>query len=264
MREIAHQRGADFAAALKRSGAETIDQFLRNRKDYAELGKLLITQILLRKELDAIAHLPNGWNWLGRLFQMSIATKPAFENPPFGIVTFNYDRIARFGLEMLVCENFRWEHERARQFVGRIPIHHVYGHFLTPEAPIGRPGDLAHFARASDAMVNEACHGIRVVNDERNDDPNAFLEIQSLIRSAETVAFLGFGFDRTNLARLGYLEGESDDKPRPARVLTTTVGMTRRQAERVTQLLDLPTRIEATDQRDCHRLIGEEFDESDF
>ena len=113
-----------------------------------------------------------------------------FDN--ISIVCFNYDRCIEHFLTYALSYRFRISLEEARRIVNeRLAIHHPYGtvgKLAKTESHIGRD-----FGRVTDGEeLLEASKGIVTFTEQG--DTDAYVEIKDVVRQAETLVFLGFGY----------------------------------------------------------------------
>nr|WP_295237846.1 SIR2 family protein [uncultured Brevundimonas sp.] len=230
--------------------AESIDEFIDEYSEMARLadiGKLAIVQCILQAEARSV------WNqavdpalvlqnlrdtWLGRILRfqnrrMDVRRRDyvaAMEGVVF--VTFNYDRL---------LEKTLWEHlttalgvppDEAVEFLTSTPVIHVYGSAgrldcLGGKQPYATTTNLRHpasqirtFTETIDSITGAA--------------------IASHVASADTLCFLGFGFNARNLEVL-FPDGLSNlTKPDAPRIFATTSGIGQKQLNELRQQLSSP------------------------
>ena len=110
-------------------------------------------------------------------------------------VTFNYDRFLEQWLLTKLQHSFGIDHSAALSFMEQIPIHHVYGSLGSIDAS---PEDRA------DAWMS-ASQGIRTIFDAERFD-NEIAESKKLLRNAQVVCLLGYGFHRENTELLTLID----------------------------------------------------------
>ena len=117
-------------------------------------------------------------------------------------ITFNYDRsLEQFLFEAIRC-HFGKTPEECVKKMDNFPIIHIYGQIgLLPwqdqsGTEYSPKIDVVHRLRL-------AIESIKLINDERSiETSEEFQKAYQLIREAEQIFILGFGFDETNLERL--------------------------------------------------------------
>jgi hypothetical protein len=116
------------------------------------------------------------------------------------IATFNYDRSLEYFLFNALSASYGMTADKARSLLARIPIIHLHGQLgALPELTGGgRP-----FSPQRDTeTIRMAARGITIIH-EADDGDQTFVGVRDLINTAEIVCFLGFGYHRTNIRRLG-------------------------------------------------------------
>lgn len=211
----------EFRDSLYLSRTYSIDAFLQRRKEFRELGKILIRNILLDSEYYSRAKyytsvrnmdLPdmkefqaNDWY---RYFFNEIKDQEDFN---FKIYTYNYDRSLEYYLVSAYQHFFSFSLDQAFQRVRAMDIIHLHG-------------SLGRFKAESD--FSENCYGLRDnLNDydrlvKRSNDLEIIYEasqhnidrLHEDIKIARHVVFIGFGFDKNNMANLRFNEIEFDYK----------------------------------------------------
>lgn len=199
-REQADQAAAEFRAQLSRSGRLSVDAFLETRPDLMEVGKRSIAGTLIPLEREDKLFDPSAASqWYPHLFGKMGHDLDAFAKNQLSVLTFNYDRSLEhfFVVALSHCYNvsraIAWEH------VKRIPIVHLYGSLgkYSPGHGDGRPYDKELDLEG----VNESIAALRILTEDADDSPE-FTQAHDLLRNAESVIILGFGFLQRNLERL--------------------------------------------------------------
>lgn len=229
----------DLYRRLIEANPVSIDSFLNKNKGVNEIGRIVISYIILSREqksfdseeLDGSGYkkLPGddlkreGKDWQ-RYFLEAItngcdeATDLSKNN--VNVITFNYDvsfenRLFR-GLESLEL----FEHECKKKFYESEFVHHVYGKvrsngFENREYgtfAIGSEGESATEAQMLDRAW-KASTDIRIIGDEREVNQ----DVVDLLTCANRVFILGYGFNHENNVLLDLdqsLKATSDSKKR--------------------------------------------------
>ena len=196
--------GAAFLHAFRRSQFASIDAFLARRPEFSVMGKHAIAKALLpRENADALLDKTPDDHWYRYLAHKMDAAWDEIPANKISFITFNYDR----SLELFLQETFASAHGRpadeARLLVEKIPIVHVYGKLgsMNPELPDFVPYGGGGPDQGSRYLYH-AEHGLRVIPEGRDNSPE-FITARDLLESAKRICFLGFGFDRMNVERLG-------------------------------------------------------------
>ncbi len=194
-----------FKVAFQRSQAFSIDEFLSRRREFVDLGKSAIAACLLPLEVEArlLDGNPDD-NWYRYLVKAMDAPWDELHLNKVSFITFNYDR----SLEAFLANTFQHKYGKspaeALAMVATFPIVHVYGSFgsIDPNAQDHVPFGIGSDPNMLPAAIPRAASGLQII-DERRDDAPSFNQAKALLGEAMALCFLGFGFDPTNVARLG-------------------------------------------------------------
>ena len=226
-----------FVRAFERSGQPSIDAFIEARQEFDWIGRCAIAEFLCEHEDPNVAFNPNTeGNWYKALWRDM--TNPdgnpntAASNVKF--LTFNYDRSLEHFFFTAAKHTFRIADEGAYQFLKTIAIQHVYGelgefHYL--------PGDYRRQYSKNPAgrEVDTAANGIHLIGAGRK-DAGPFQKARDWFKQANVICFLGFGFDPTNVERLG-LEDAIRERLRDGGtsklIIASTLGKTQAQVDRI-------------------------------
>ena len=195
---------AAFRDALKSSGRPTVDVFLECRPEFLELGKTAIAASLIAYEIEDKLLEVKG-NWYGYLFQrLGPSLLGDVAQSRLSVITFNYDRSLDHFLFLALQNAFNLKPHEAVRFLKKIPIVHVYG--TLGELPhVGR-GATRPYRRSDPARtVTDALaakDSIKIVPKGVEGDVDFGRALQ-ILGEAEVVCFLGFGYLRDNVERLG-------------------------------------------------------------
>lgn len=212
---------AAFRAALRDSAAMSVDAFLEHRRSFVEVGKMAIATCLIPHETSATlfetskAGTPS---WLRLLFERLKASRDDWPRNRLSIVTFNYDRVVEHFLMKALRNSFGLKFEEATAMLSAaIPIVHVHGSL----GALPGFGDTyrEYQPTVNTVTIREAAGGIHVVHEGDAATP-AFQQARELLSKAEQIVFLGFGYHRTNMNRLGIRE-----LPKGIALLGTSTGM---------------------------------------
>lgn len=195
--------------ALSMAPHLSVDALIESRPELKDIGKLSIAAALL--PLERTAHVIRAKeDWIGFLLNQMRALDESISSNNVSFITFNYDRVLEHRLTVTLATMTGRSHMDAWEVVQRIPIVHVYGQLGRYE-PLGETPKADDVVLFGDFLIGEdpisprrirtAADGIHLI-DERDQTPSGFEQAHSLIREAEQIIFLGFGFDQTNLRRL--------------------------------------------------------------
>lgn len=261
--------------------ARSIDTYLDSQKSdqyVTRLGKIAISYCILKAENDSyLAASSNTYenndielfkSWYAPLARMLTAgyavheLEDVFDN--VGFVVFNYDRCLEEFLERMICRYFGVSASIAARALERAEIVHAYGQ-------CGRlRWQTSGETEANDTIVPfgggqlDGIHGqdLNHIADKirtytETVDTEVGQRIKILMRNAETIAFVGFGYLRQNLDLISP-EGPSLVK----RILGTTYGISRDDKNAISdKLLDIFGKVGAInrlqDIQKKHRQYGE-------
>lgn len=237
----------------------SIDTFIdthSERPEIAEVGKLAIVQAILEAEFasklcpqtDVPSDRPNlgplRETWYRPWFQMLItviredAMEAVFRN--VSVITFNYDRCIEAYLVHALRANFDADEERVFRLMSEAPIHHAYGAvgslkgssdrlvIQRGQAPPVRFGDRTERVD----LVSVAPH-LRTFTEEVGSSEEV-ARMRRLVAGAETIVFLGFGFNDDNLALIRPEEGV---RSRCRRIFATALGASEPERASITSTL---------------------------
>ena len=225
----------EFADVFHRAGSFSIDFFLGRRLQYEEIGKRAIAYVISSCEKQANLFAEEGDQWYQYLTNLLAAESwTEFDPSWLSIVTFNYDR----SLEVYLAESLRHTYGKTTsEIVARLKsmqIVHVYGSLGSPwegaadHMPFSLPDELRS------EFIPQAASRIQVIPEGRNDSAT-IVEARRLLLEAERICFLGFGFDETNVERLGapaFMQNASNK-----RLVGTRRGLTDARVSRIASKL---------------------------
>jgi len=230
----------EFATAFRDSRLASIDSFLSRRREYSDIGKLVIAALLIPSEQEAEFNLNVDDDWYFYLWNAIISNVSDISELSFNqlrIFTFNYDRSIERYLHTAIINTFNVSNEEALEALSHFNIHHVYGSL----GLYGYIDDFENSVRAysgehSKEAIQVAASKIRVIPEARSDDA-IFIKAKEAFNWAEHVCFLGFGFDSLNIERLGFNSvnssesGELWNRYLNKNVVTSAYGRTRSQMD---------------------------------
>ena len=204
-----------FRDALAKSGRPSVDVFLEYRSEFLALGKTAIAAILTPYEIEANLYTAER-NWYEYLFRHLGPSRKDLAQGNLSVVTFNYDRSFEHYLFEALRNSFNLSTTQALEYFDHgipnatvydhtIPIVHVYGKL--GELPyVGSP-DKTRAYQAPDAanlpaVARAVGDGIKIMHEGGGGDNLALGRAGQLIREADVICFLGFGYLEENLKRL--------------------------------------------------------------
>jgi len=192
-----------FYNALLKASTYSIDKFLENRPDYLELGKLLITYLLKKKEYEFNLFIGlKENNWLAELFnRIDANANNVFENKIY-FITFNYDRSLEFFIYNLLKNRSTKEESSILKSLSCIPIVHVYGSLgcFPWEDSCGIP----YSREFTPDNIRRMANNIRIMSDEI--ETEELKTAHKLLSSAKYIYFIGFGYDFKNMQRIKIIQ----------------------------------------------------------
>lgn len=131
----------DFATKLRSSRQPSIDSFLANQtNDFSEIGKLAISEIIIKSEHQKILENPRLMgtdrylstdpkdDWYSYLIEHLFKGDLGNVHKNIGIISYNYDRFLEATLmQSLLASYADLEIEEASKILNKIPIVHMYG-----------------------------------------------------------------------------------------------------------------------------------------
>ena len=204
----------EFTQLLKLNNYLVIDYFLGHHPTYADIGKWLISLVIMESTCKNISQglLPRaieGKDWF-QLIQAKITSgcvpgdvKKTIKNNQVRFITFNYDWsvercLARLAnIELLGEDAKEWMEEDGR-FI------HIYGHIpyhVQKEAVeyILKYKDFKYFeSKSFFDLAWTASKNIRTIPETKSDNSDLLQKAKGIIKQANRVYILGYGFDEEN------------------------------------------------------------------
>ncbi len=228
---------AVFRLMLTKKQPRSIDDFLsgdfgENTEAFRWIGKLAIAYTIGRVEdWEKLAEPPlpstasgRPDDWYRQLWdELRVSSVGHFCAVPLKTISFNYDRsFDAFLAERLTFADLKtvpslrrgkqWWSSGSKE-LRALPLVHPYGVLGTLEEL--EYGALAGAGECEQLI--EAASRIRVIGAERHaDEADPFDDARRWIAEADRLVFLGFGFDRTNMVRLGLEAGRPASRRPPS------------------------------------------------
>lgn len=231
----------EFLQAFKMSQMMSIDAFLTRRPEFTNIGKRAIAAVLLRCEneerLFGGNHKDRWYSYL--LNTIASETWETLDFSKLRIITFNYDR----SLEHFLFEALKNAYGRSTgdvvEKLASLSIIHIYG-TLGPTLP-NMQGYVGYGQGMNATAISAAAEMIRVIPEGRTND-SVLSMARDQLKNAKRIAFLGFGFDLTNLQRLDSEETckskvfSSNGAPVWRMIIATCLGLTQAERARAIEL----------------------------
>jgi hypothetical protein len=192
-----------LASALTRSGRQSVDAFLEHRPEFLEVGKAAIALVLIERELSSTLFEARPGGWLDYLFDRLNCPFERFGKNEVAFITFNYDRSLEFYLFTRLQNSYEKSAEACADQLSQIPIVHLHGDLgalpwhLSPEAI------REYDSKVSPEAIKIAASRIKIIHEDIADRDSEFEKAKQLLNEADLIYFLGFGYNSTNMARLG-------------------------------------------------------------
>ncbi|MCX5673459.1 MAG: hypothetical protein NTX87_00480 [Planctomycetota bacterium] len=223
---------SQFAEALVKSKHKSVDVFLETRREFERVGKLAMAYVVMCREdegnLFSEEEIPG--DWLTYLLDYMTGPFDAFGDNAVSFITFNYDRVLEHVLFNTLQHRYEEPDVECAAVLRKIPIVHVHGS-LGP-LPWQKSGGRPYRPLPEVWEVGNAANRIKIVCESAEEDPE-FNKARTLIREAQRIYFLGFGYNKDNVERLrlaGCKEG--------ARIYGTAIGFSDRERKDIWRLLE--------------------------
>lgn len=214
-----------FNNALRFSGDFSIDAFLERNEEYLELGKVVIALSLFEREDISELFSEGNDKWYGDLVnELKSPSKNDFKNE-VSFLTFNYDRSFDKYLFASIKNSYEISSVECNSLLKNIPIIHLHGqvgklpwqdtrkgrHYDKNFNALSLIKDRSVFknkysAYDRDSAVlyirHEISGQIKIIHENKLDNDLAFKDAHKLLKDAERIYFLGFGYNDENLRRL--------------------------------------------------------------
>ncbi len=206
----------EFRTALLRSGQNSVDAFLEHNKEFEEIGKASIAEVLLTYEkTEQLFERKRTENWYQLLFS-AMFTNCLFEK--FGdnkltIITYNYDRsLEHFLFTALKNSYHSKSDDDCIAQISKLKIYHLHGTlgklpWQTKDENLVVSYDLG---KISAKQVQIASQSIKIIHESEKIE-SSYEQAHICLQTVKRVYFLGFGYHPTNLIRLiGNLKPRQD------------------------------------------------------
>ena len=224
-----------FFDDLKHSAHSSVDAFLEKFQQYVEIGKAAMAATLIPCEdptrlFPPQVSRPHWYEFLAN--RLEVGT-PRFDENQLSVVTFNYDRSLEHYLYKVLLTRCGGGDTEAFGLLTSIPMIHVHG-TLGAYSPLGGDG-RPYTQEVTAETVRMAAGDIRIVSDA-DVETEQFQTARTLLKQAERIYFLGFGFQSDNVRRLEVFNEEWTPELRN-KVLVggTTVGIGAKDWEAIQQ-----------------------------
>ena len=227
---VSQKENDEFVIELRNSGQSSVDAFLEHRPEFLHVGKVAIAYHLIQREdsLELLSRNRDWYTWL--LNKMTVGTPfREFKNNRVFLITFNYDRSLEQFLFSRLCSLYGKSQENVASALNDLPFVHLHGRMgYLPWQSKEEAKTRAYTAAIKPEAVAVAAEGIKVIT-ENFDGSEELGQAQQLMKDAERIAILGFGYNVVNMARL--------QVPLSKTVLGTCFGLTEAEKWHLTENL---------------------------
>jgi hypothetical protein len=203
----------EFERALADNMLPSIDALLEHRRDLWQVGKRVIATLLYSEESQAKPPSLSD-DWMSYVFERmaeGATTLESFGQNPVEFVTFNYDRYLEYRFIRGLVARYRVAEEAAWAAIQRMKFLHLHGslgylpeqgslHAGSHPIALGAPNEPNLYTLG--IALPQVEQTVRIVH-EADQTPAIFADAQASFARAQQILFLGFGFGRANVERLG-------------------------------------------------------------
>ena len=252
--DFEHELIVTFQENFYQSPQESIDAWLGKpgNRPFEEIGKYAIARVLLEYEREkSLFHdIVNSHGkstarrplkpkpcWYRQLYKAIDSSLADFHKNNLSVITFNYDRsLEHFIYTSLKSDNLDKSEPEIAKAAKSMEIVHVHGQLgylpwqnkhVDTEVPFGRLG-------GGNYEIFRAVEHIKIIH-EASESDSEFERARELLSQAERVYIIGFGYDETNLKRLGLNNMISGNLKH---IEGTTLKISRRQQHNILTYLD--------------------------
>lgn len=199
-----------FSNKFYKSSNKSIDLFLSRNPEFNSVGKLAITLEIFKAEFESnfrekISNVNQDWySYLFDRLTNTFKNKDQFKlsENEISFITFNYDRsLQQFLFESLFNSFESIKDTEAANEIRNIPILHVYGQ-IAPLPWESHNSGISYKRKIMSDIIDSANENIKLIDENNNSDIGQ--NISEMIRSADRIFFLGFGYAKENLEVLNF------------------------------------------------------------
>ena len=221
----------EFREYFRESGMQSVDRFLEQNDKYQDIGKKVIAWFIASKEdpnvFKNLTYQNNKTagvlreervedHWYFYLFNRILQEIHTLEESEISFITFNYDRSLEYFLYQSLSNTFLikadqnshpedWKKEanQLRKYWKIFNIQHVYGQ-IGPLLSAEKAGVLIRGYSLPEKFesLNYFYQGIHLV-ENRHEDPGHIANLKKIVKEADIIYCIGFGFDGLNMERIG-------------------------------------------------------------
>jgi hypothetical protein len=191
-----------FRQEFYESGKNSVDAFLEHRSDLMQIGKLVTAYALIEREvLEELFTFRESW--LRELYNRLNSTFSAFGAHQLSFVTFNYDRSVENFLFRAISRSYNAPEPDVKVLMNKIPVIHLHGRLgFLPWQDGGESRPYNH--QVTKESLRIAADNIKIIHEDITDVQDAdFARAKKLLSEADQIILMGFGYNSTNVERLG-------------------------------------------------------------
>ncbi len=197
--KFSYETCSKFFNALKKSGKQAVDAFLEHRHELIDLGKAIISRILISCEREELLFETRN-NWYQYFYNKLNAKFEDFSNNNVSVITFNYDRSLEQYLLTAIQNDYGKTEKEAADVLKSIPMTHLHGNL--GDLPALKEKNSREYTQNCTPEILQLCiDSIKIIHEGIEADLQ-FSQAHRQLSEAEIVCFLGFGYDKINLDRL--------------------------------------------------------------
>ena len=199
-----HNKMRAFANSLRLSGRQSVDAFLEHRPEFMDVGKAAIARVLIEWEQTGTLLAGREGAWLDYLFDKLNCPFERFGSNEVAFITFNYDRSIEHYLFTCLQNSYGKSAEDCAHQLSQIPIIHLHGDLgALPWQESDSAKIRTYEPTISPEAVRIAASRIKIIHEDIAGRDREFAEAKRILNLADQIYFLGFGYNQTNMERLG-------------------------------------------------------------
>ena len=236
------------------SAQESIDAWLAKPGSlpYSDIGKYAIANVLLKYERSKYlfrdivsSHLPSTKPkvkpkqcWYRQLHKSIDGPLADFHKNKLSVITFNYDRsLEHFIYTTLKADNLDKNDATIAKAARSLEVLHVHGklgYLPWQNTPKQDNNIVPYDTDGNHIEIRRASQHIKIIH-EASELDDEFARARKLVMDAENIYIIGFGYDQTNLERLGVLGMYNSDRIKS--VMGTALNISQRQKNNISKYL---------------------------
>lgn len=223
-----------FKDQLMLSGTSSIDEFLTNNPRHDSIGRYSIVFQLMSAEKDKYLTRDSPGVWYPYLFEAMRTGIQSIDLKSVSFVTFNYDRSLEQYFWLRLTQDFGLSEEGAKAVLSDLQIVHIHGQMGRLPWQDSSVSDVVNgYEKKPEGTdhISKVSNCLRIIHEEHDQTTAAGKTANSLIREAEAVFFLGFGYSSENMQKLGFYSGENLKSNKNIGLVGSAMGWTSQEIE---------------------------------